>query len=87
MKRYDVFKSQGGYGIALGIYLDSPVVGTIRWFETKEEADGYVVNKKRYEEAYAQWEKDIEYMSFEEIEKTKPPKEKDYNINNVGVII
>ena len=26
MQKYDVFKSQGGYGVAMGVYLNCPVV-------------------------------------------------------------
>ncbi|SPF51151.1 hypothetical protein SBF1_50035 [Candidatus Desulfosporosinus infrequens] len=39
MKRLDIFKSEGGYRLALGIYNDSPVIDKSPWFETKEEAE------------------------------------------------
>lgn len=86
MKKYDVFKSQGGYGVALGIYLDCPVVGSIRWFETKQGAEKYAKNKEKFDKAYAEWEESIEFMSQEEIENATPPKEEDYNLN-VGITI
>ena len=86
MKKYDVFKSQGGYGVAQGVYLDSPVVGTIKWFETREEAEKYSDNKMAYDKAYTQWEESIIYMTLEEAEKTKPPKKEDYNLN-VGITV
>lgn len=84
MKKYDVFKSQGGYAVALGIYNDCPVVGSMQWFETKEKAEEYAKNKKAYDEAYAKFEESIPYMSQEEVEKAQPPKEKDYHIYKVG---
>ena len=87
MKKYDVFKSQGGYGVALGIYLDSPVMGSIRWFETKEDAEKYSKNKKAYDTAYTEYEKKVLSMcSIEEAEKIKTPNEEDYGLN-VGIII
>jgi hypothetical protein len=86
MKKYDVFKSQGGYGVALGIYLDSPVVGSIRWFAEKADAEEYAKNKKRYDEEYAKWEEKIKHMSMEDAEKINPPNEDDYNLN-VGIYI
>ena len=39
MERFDIFKSEGGYRLALGIYNDSPVIDKSPWFETKEEAE------------------------------------------------
>jgi len=86
MEKYDVFKSQGGYGVAMGVYLDCPVVGSIRWFETESQANEYSKNKKVYDKAYTEWEEKIVYMSLEEIKKSKIPKEKDYNLN-VGITI
>ena len=86
MKKYDVFKSQGGYGVALGVYLDAPVMGAIRWFETKPEAEEYAKNKKAYDEAYAEWEENIICMSLEKAEKSCPPTEKEYNVC-VGISI
>jgi len=86
MKHYDVFKSQGGYGVALGIYLDSPVMGSIRWFKKEEEAEEYAKNKQAYDKAYAQFEDSLQYMGSDEIEKAKAPTEEDYNLN-VGITI
>lgn len=86
MKHYDVFKSQGGYGVALGIYNDCPVMGSVRWFENKEQAETYANNKKAYDKAYAEFEEKMQYMTLEEIEKMGVPKEEDYNLN-VGITI
>lgn len=86
MKKYDVFKSQGGYGVALGIYLGSPVVGSIRWFESKEDAETYAINRKEFDTAYEKWEESIKSMSYEEAKQTRPPQEKDFNLN-VGITI
>jgi len=86
MKHYDVFKSQGGYGVALGIYLDSPVMGSIRWFETKQEAETFSENQKAYDKAYAEFEEKLEFLSQDEIENLKCPSEEDYNLN-VGITI
>ena len=86
MKKYDVFKSQGGYGVALGIYLDSPVVGTIRWFEKENDAIEYSKNKKRYDEDCEKFEDNIQYMTQEEVENAVYPLENDYNLD-VGITI
>jgi len=86
MKQYDVFKSQGGYGVALGIYLDCPVIGSIRWFEEKEEAETFAKNKKAYDKIYTQFEDNLQYLTQEEVEKLKCPSEEDYNLN-VGITI
>lgn len=86
MKKYDVFKSQGGYGVALGIYLDCPVVGSIRWLETKEQAEEFAKNQKAFDRAYADWEEKIPCMSLDEIENATPPKRENYNLN-VGITI
>jgi hypothetical protein len=81
MKKYDVFKSQGGYGVAIGIYLDNPSVGAIRWFKSENEAKEYAKNRKAYDEAVFDWEwKKIndEYVyNFEGL----PPNPKDYNLD------
>lgn len=84
MKTYDVFASQGGYGVALGIYLGFPVMGTIRWFETKEEAETYAKNKKAYDAAYTNWEQEMICTSGEG--DGKAPIEDDYKLN-VGITI
>jgi len=87
MKKYDVFKSQGGYGVALGIYLDSPVMGSIRWFESEEDANEYADNQKAYDIAYTQYEeKVLNAPSIEDAEKIKAPSEDDYKVN-VGITI
>ena len=39
MKPYDVFKSEGGYRVALSVYLGGPVMGNSPWFPTLEEAE------------------------------------------------
>jgi hypothetical protein len=86
MRKYDVFKSQGGYGVALGIYNNCPVVGTIRWLPTEPEAMAYADNKRAYDEAYAEFESRIESMTMSEAENCKCPSESDYNLD-VGVTI
>ena len=78
MERYDIFKSQGGYGVALGIYNGCPVVGSIRWFETRFKAEEYTKNHKAYCAAYDQWEESLKYSAPDEI--PDPPKEEDYNL-------
>jgi hypothetical protein len=87
VKKYDIFKSQGGYGVALGIYLDSPVMGTIRWFETEPQAQEWRENKIKYDEDYAAAEEKINYCrSLEETEKIIFPREKDYGLDK-GITI
>lgn len=86
MKHYDVFKSQGGYGVALGIYLDSPVVGSIRWFETEADAVEYAKNKKMYDKEVAALDKKLEYMTESELEALVWPKEEDYGLDK-GITI
>jgi len=39
MKRLDIFKSEGGYRLALGIYNDCPVIDRSPWYETKDQAE------------------------------------------------
>lgn len=39
MERYDIFESECGYRVCLGVYLNSPVMESSSWFETKEEAE------------------------------------------------
>ena len=80
MKHYDVFKSQGGYAVALGIYGGCPVVGSCKWFETEAEAVQYAENHKAYCKAYDEWEEKIKYVSFEKAGKLKAPREKDFNL-------
>lgn len=38
MKKFDIFKSEGGYRLALGIYGDDPVLNSCPWYATEEEA-------------------------------------------------
>lgn len=39
MEKYEVFASEGGYRVALGIYGGNPIIDQSPWFETKEEAE------------------------------------------------
>ena len=41
MNKYDLFKSEGGYRVYLGVWSGSPVV-SCPWLETKEEAEELV---------------------------------------------
>ena len=81
MEKYDVFKSQGGYGVALGIYLESPVVGSIRWFESKEDAEEYAANKRRYDKDCADFDAKIPNSTMQELEKLSYPNEKEYGLD------
>ena len=84
MQKYDVFKSQGGYGVAMGVYLNCPVVGSI--LETEDEAETFAKNKKAYDRDYTQFEEKLEYLKQEEIERLKCPTPEDFNLN-VGITI
>jgi hypothetical protein len=82
MKPYDIFKSQGGYGVATKVYLDGPVVGAIRWFETEDKAQEWTENKRKYNKDYAAAEEKLQYCgSVEEAEKIRFPREEDYNLD------
>ena len=52
MNKYYIFKSEGGYRVAMGIYLGNPVIATCPWFATIGEAELFVENTKAKEEAY-----------------------------------
>lgn len=39
MKKYDIFKSEGGYRVCGAVYLDEPILDLSPWFETTEEAE------------------------------------------------
>ena len=52
MNKYDLFKSEGGYRVYLGVWSGSPVV-SCPWFETKEEAEELVRYLKKEEESEA----------------------------------
>ena len=54
MKRLDIFKSEGGYRLALAVYLDSPVLDYSPWFQTKEEAE-LARENCMYKEERQQW--------------------------------
>ena len=41
MKRYDIYKSEGGYRVAAYVYHDGPVVGASPWFSDKAKAVEY----------------------------------------------
>ena len=38
MKKYDIFKSEGGYRVCLGLWGDNPVIKVCPWFEDEIEA-------------------------------------------------
>jgi hypothetical protein len=42
MNKYDVFKSEGGYRVCLGVWSGSPIISKCPWLETKEEAEELV---------------------------------------------
>ena len=39
MKKYEVFASEGGYRVALGIWGGNPIIDQSPWFKTREEAE------------------------------------------------
>ena len=56
MKKYDIFPSQNGYAVALGVYNDSPVMGKCCWLETEELAKQFASHYKIYREDLEKWE-------------------------------
>lgn len=46
MEKYEVFKSEGGFRVCLGVYLNSPVISRSPWFETEEQADRFAFDSK-----------------------------------------
>lgn len=46
MKKYEIFKSEGGYRVCLRTYLDSPVISNSPWFETKEQANDFAFDSE-----------------------------------------
>ena len=53
MNKYDVFISEGGYRVCLGVWNGSPIISNCPWFETKEETEELVIRLKKEEEAEA----------------------------------
>ena len=39
MNRLDIFKSEGGYRLALGIWGDGPIISQSPWYKTKAAAE------------------------------------------------
>lgn len=39
MKKYDIFASEGGYRLCLGVWNDGPILDSSPWFEEKDEAE------------------------------------------------
>ena len=78
MKKYDVFKSQNGYAVALGVYNDSPVMGQCILFETKEKAEEYSKNRKTYDKAYSEWEEKMAESGGSE--NLRPPLKWEYDL-------
>jgi len=46
MNQYDIFKSEGGYRVALNVHNDSPVIDQSPWFETLVAAENFLLSKK-----------------------------------------
>ena len=61
MNKYDLFKSEGGYRVYLGVWSGSPVV-SCPWFETKEETEELVIRLKKEEESEADVDAAIEEL-------------------------
>ena len=62
MNKYDVFSSEGGYRVCLGVWGGSPVVSNCPWFETKEETEELVIRLKKEEESEADVDAAIEEL-------------------------
>jgi hypothetical protein len=75
MKKYDVFKSQGGYAVAVGVYLDCPVVGICPWFQGESDAAEYAKKIEEYNNAMSDYEESLCNMDIEQAEKQYPHKE------------
>jgi len=74
MEKYDVFTSEGGYRVAIGIYLDSPVMDTCPWFKDHETAEKYSALAKKYD--------DLNAKIIDRIEKSLDPDDTDVEMWN-----
>lgn len=55
MKKYEIYRSEGGFRVAANVYLGCPVVGSSPWFANKGLAMSWrnsriEQDKKRYQE-------------------------------------
>lgn len=46
MKEYDIFKSEGGYRVCLGVYNDGPIMEHSPWFTDLSVAEAFARDKK-----------------------------------------
>ena len=71
MKKLDIFKSEGGYRLALGIYNDSPVIDNSPWYTTHEEAEKARAEFIDEEKRQRMIEKFIEDGDLDSLERMK----------------
>jgi len=59
MERFDVFRSEGGWRVALSVVGENPVMDNSPWFETERAAKAFSAKKYRESDAESdQWARD-----------------------------